>query len=765
MSWLFEDGTSAGLPEWHLLQRFVSRRDESAFEALVARHGPMVLGVCRRVLDDPHAADDAFQATFLVLVRKARSLGERDAIGHWLYGVAHRVALRARADALRRRRREQPGETDLAPSPGTEPERSELASVIDAEVHALPAKYRAPVVLCYFEGLTHEEAAAELGWPVGTVKGRLARARDRLRSRLARRGLAPGSLAVAAALSRDASAAVPERLAAGTVRAASHYVTGRLTGGLVSATAAQWTEGMLSTMFATKIKLAAAVGVSVGGLLLGAWALAQPGPNRGEGRTHGPTGAAAFGSEDQAPGMVSEDQVVAALGARVPLNLKGATLQAALKQVKAATAERSLPTAAGLPIYVDPEGLKESGATMQSPASITADNAPLRDSLDQMLRPLKLAATVRDGVLVISSRQEVALIEVRKLADRGRPPRGASGGPTGLDLNSVSPAGLLKRVQGVRTVYHSSAPSAEATPEEEAQTKAILEALKKPVAMQFPNETPLEDVLRYVKATTKGKDLPDGLPIYVDPVALQEAEKTLASPVLLDLSGVALRDTLRLALKQLGLVYSVGGGLLTITSQSSEDTSTPILTLAEKAEHGDLSLDEMKQLIEVFRMRAEIQRYASGLNSGGGAQPGAAATPAPSDNAPPQAGPADDEATNAAILNALERTVDLSFSGKPLAEVIKDVQKLTAGPGLPDGIPVFVGSSPQTQGVFEIDLKRVKLKTALRLLLSQVGATFVVRDGIVIIATVGSPLLEDWGPGQAGARAGTTHAGRRPSTQ
>src|SRR5262245_28084703 len=101
---LFEPGTVAGLSEWQLLNRYLSRRDEAAFEALVARHGPMVLGVCRRVLDDPNDVDDAFQATFLVLVRKAAALREHDAIGHWLYGVAHRVALRARSEAAKRRR-------------------------------------------------------------------------------------------------------------------------------------------------------------------------------------------------------------------------------------------------------------------------------------------------------------------------------------------------------------------------------------------------------------------------------------------------------------------------------------------------------------------------------------------------------------------------------------------------------------------------------------------------------------------------------------
>jgi RNA polymerase sigma factor (sigma-70 family) len=151
---LFRQGSGAGLPEWQLLNRYVTRRDESAFEAIVARHGPMVLGVCRRVLDDPHAVEDAFQATFLVLVRKAGSLSERDAIGHWLYGVAHRVALRARADAARRRIREKLANPCTVPAPLEDPSRCEIGPLLDDELSRLPGKYRAPIVLCYLEGLT-----------------------------------------------------------------------------------------------------------------------------------------------------------------------------------------------------------------------------------------------------------------------------------------------------------------------------------------------------------------------------------------------------------------------------------------------------------------------------------------------------------------------------------------------------------------------------------------------------------------------------------
>ena len=185
---LFQRGSVTGLSEWQLLDRYASRRDETAFDALVARHGPMVLGVCRRVLDDPHAVEDAFQATFLVLVRKAGSLGQRDAIGHWLYGVACRVALRARCEAARRRSREVPVARVVSIARDDEPCPDELAPALDEELSRLPQKYRAPVVLCYLEGLTHEEAARQLHWPIGSVKGRLSRARELLRGRLARRG-------------------------------------------------------------------------------------------------------------------------------------------------------------------------------------------------------------------------------------------------------------------------------------------------------------------------------------------------------------------------------------------------------------------------------------------------------------------------------------------------------------------------------------------------------------------------------------------------
>ena len=204
---LFREGTLVGLTEGELLSRYARRRDEVAFGALADRHGPMVLGVCRRILDDPDAADDAFQAVFLILARRAGSIRDGNRLGPWLFGVARRVALRARSRDRRRRAIEGPGDTigrsadGLGAAPGLDPaERSELRSALDAEVARLPSKFRDPVVLCYLEGLTHDEAAARLRIPVGTVRSRMARGRATLRDRLTRRGLGVPAALLAAGL-------------------------------------------------------------------------------------------------------------------------------------------------------------------------------------------------------------------------------------------------------------------------------------------------------------------------------------------------------------------------------------------------------------------------------------------------------------------------------------------------------------------------------------------------------------------------------------
>jgi RNA polymerase sigma factor (sigma-70 family) len=220
-----------GLPDEDLLERFLSGEEleaQEAFRALVERHGPRVLGICRHVLAREHDAEDAYQATFLTLARKGSTIRNRQALAGWLHEVAHRVALRARARASRRLTIEREVVTMAPPRdrPGNQDEevsREELRPVLHEEVDRLPEKYRVPVILSYLEGRTNEEVAELLRWPVGTVKGRLLRARQLLRSRLSRRGLALSTAFVVTALSggRVRAAVVPAELVTRTVRLAN----------------------------------------------------------------------------------------------------------------------------------------------------------------------------------------------------------------------------------------------------------------------------------------------------------------------------------------------------------------------------------------------------------------------------------------------------------------------------------------------------------------------------------------------------------------
>jgi RNA polymerase sigma factor (sigma-70 family) len=214
-----------------LLERFVTLRDEEAFAQLVHRHGPMVLGVCRHILRREQDAEDAFQATFLVLARRAGAIRSAEALPNWLYGIAARLATRMKT-AVRRR---QTREVALVDPPMSEPEPDaeleDLGLVLHEEIGRLPDKYRIPFVLCYLDGKTNEEAAQQLGFPTGTVFSRLARARERLRLQLKRRGVVLSSAALAAvllSLSERASAAVPELLEATTTQRALRYGSGNL---------------------------------------------------------------------------------------------------------------------------------------------------------------------------------------------------------------------------------------------------------------------------------------------------------------------------------------------------------------------------------------------------------------------------------------------------------------------------------------------------------------------------------------------------------
>jgi RNA polymerase sigma factor (sigma-70 family) len=207
---LFNWGSLGTLTDGQLVSLFAAGREgsEAAFRALIHRHGPMVLGVCRRVLGDDHAAEDAFQATFLVLVKKAGSLRDSEQLTSWLYGVALRVSRRARAKGIRHRGVELRAASEVA-GVGRDLDHFELRAVIDEEIHRLPERYREPLILCHLEGLPHDEVAQRLGCPLGTVESRLSRARERLRGQLTRRGLAPTELPIGAVLKPLASQSTP----------------------------------------------------------------------------------------------------------------------------------------------------------------------------------------------------------------------------------------------------------------------------------------------------------------------------------------------------------------------------------------------------------------------------------------------------------------------------------------------------------------------------------------------------------------------------
>jgi len=224
---LFGMGVMGTLSDGQLLDRFVERREEAVFEAIVRRHGPMVWGVCRRVLRDHHDTEDAFEATFLVLARKAASVMPREKLGNWLYGVAYQTAMKARAMRAKRRGRE--GQVPEMPEPVVMPDdlQDAVAETLDQELSRLPEKYRIPIVLCELEGITLKEAANQLGWPIGTVSSRLSRAKAMLARRLSRQGvsLSAGSLAVLLA-QESASAGMPMRLIGPTTKAASLFAAG-----------------------------------------------------------------------------------------------------------------------------------------------------------------------------------------------------------------------------------------------------------------------------------------------------------------------------------------------------------------------------------------------------------------------------------------------------------------------------------------------------------------------------------------------------------
>jgi RNA polymerase sigma factor (sigma-70 family) len=263
-------GTDAGqeLSDAQLLERFVGRREESAFAALLQRHGQLVWSVCRQVLHHEHDAEDAFQATFLALARHAGSIRRGQAAGSWLYHVAQRIAVKVGMDRSKRQARERQAVVMTRNEPGSHAAWRELQEVLNAELQHLPEKYRAPFVLCCLEGKSKPEAAVLLGWKEGTVSGRLAQARKLLQQRLTRRGMMLSAALCAAAIAREAVSA-PAALVRATLGGALLKTTDPAAAAGVSAEVAALVEGVTRSMFASKAKLATSVLLAAGILAAG----------------------------------------------------------------------------------------------------------------------------------------------------------------------------------------------------------------------------------------------------------------------------------------------------------------------------------------------------------------------------------------------------------------------------------------------------------------------------------------------------------------
>jgi RNA polymerase sigma factor (sigma-70 family) len=257
---LFQCGATGQISDAELLERFVAGRGdaaEAAFAALVERHGVMVLGVCRRVLGNRDEAEDAFQATFLVLAKKAAAIARREQLASWLHGVARHAALDARTRAARQKAREKRWGAMRPVDPPDRALASELHAVLDEEVARLPERHRAAIVLCELEGLSRRDAAAQLGVSEGTLSSRLSRAKSRLRDSLTRRGFALSAAALTSALTQDAHAVLlPPVLVDSTIHVATKIAAGSSLAGVVSTSVATLTEGVLKAMLLAKLKYA-----------------------------------------------------------------------------------------------------------------------------------------------------------------------------------------------------------------------------------------------------------------------------------------------------------------------------------------------------------------------------------------------------------------------------------------------------------------------------------------------------------------------------
>ena len=671
---LFTHGTSAGLSEGELLDRSIARGDDLALGALVERHGSMVLKVCRNLLDDPNDVSDAFQATFLVLVKRADSLRRHDQLGGWLYGVALRVARRARAESCKRKSRQVPldpeGPADLDGSRAeAEVQLAELRAVLHDELGRLPQTYREAVVLCWLEGRTHDEAARRLGWPIGTVKGRLSRAGELLRDRLKRRGLTASTASIIALLASQVDAALPagwvELVSTTAIAQSGRSLVATVSAGLVSAQAVVLSKGVLRAMSLSQIKLAAtacaAVGIALG---TGFYAQGQGGSSpqpRPSASVAGQKPGDSASTKATGPALPAVFPPIA--DERIAVSRRG--LEAATKSYKEGNAKiATMSTWSRRLLNAQLTADHSSQGSLKALEEFVARSEKYLDAERKMsasgngtllevaeaeydLADAKLRLSALKTQAESSSAQFGGMGMGMGMGGGGPMPGGAGrsgmpgmgggmGGPGGMGMGMgegpmpggagrsgmpgmgggmgmgggiggrpgggpVAMAGGMPGIPsggsgmmageggggfgggsgggsggavfegggGLSDSRRKPAPH-KPNPADDSLNKAINDLLEQPIPLKFPTETPLEEVLKYVKEHLKGKD-GKSVPIYVDPRALEVEEKTMTSPITIDIEGVPLRTTLRLALAQIDLVYRVEDGVLMIGARPDED--------------------------------------------------------------------------------------------------------------------------------------------------------------------------------------------------
>jgi RNA polymerase sigma factor (sigma-70 family) len=617
MERIFRGETISGLSEWQLLARYLEQRDELAFEALVARHGPMVMGTCRRMLATESDVDDAFQATFLVLVRRARALGPRDAIGPWLHGVAARVSMRARSQAARRRRIQSIATEHSAIAAGPAAPDGELAAVLDQEVNRLPAKYRSPIVLCYLEGHTHEEAARQLKWPLGTVKGRLARARDLLRGRLLRRGIAPSLALLGASFARESSAALEREFLEQTVSNCMKVTLGGASVESLSVSIAGLVKGALWAMIVEKLKWTSVATIALGLVLTGVAVMArQGGSSPPKSR---PRAGALVDNRQTAADTESADQPGEKNSAPDPSSaevdeLRTRLIQAAKRDWSTTLEEFQANRASLERIY---QASRRLMSAEEDGRRSVADQAAASAHADRMREVARSEGTKPSRTESLVSQVGAYSAE----AELWRAQASAKYRATARSAIALKPGEPTRGTDDREGPHAETGTNEVPRPGQDPRSQQIIAKLGDLIPMRFVEETPLEDIIKHIRLATKSSDMPSGIPIYVDPVGLQEAEKTPTSTVhAIDLEGVPLRRTLQLALAQLDLGYFIVDGMLYITSlESAVNGSIPPtmpspslrMEKLEKAERGELTAEEMRDLIEMLKCQAEIEAIQS----------------------------------------------------------------------------------------------------------------------------------------------------------